>query len=380
MLRAIHICLAAVSLLFVTHAGRAQTLKPPLTGLISMGPGGFTARNSNARFPGVVGSSLDDIIAKRNAFDGVVINVPWAQLQPTPGGDLQTAPIETALADIRRYNADSQTVTKLRAILRIWAGENAPAWAKSLDGPPVTVYNGTAARHRSLTVGRFWTTSYQVAWRGVQARLAARYDREPLIAQISDTSCTSADDEPNALARFNSPAEGLSSVRNLREAGFTDAAFERCMSDSVHDYDAWTTTPVNLDIGPLFRLDDAPDYAWPQRDQAVAVRLIAAWRTAIGPRGVLANHTLRYPLNPAERELFDAMHAAGGQIEFQTHSPRGLDWPNTVKEAVCLGAHSLELWNSTDAGGYVDFPTATLIAWSNALKHSHSNELCPNGA
>jgi hypothetical protein len=359
--------------------GWAQTLKPPLTGLISMGPGGVTARNSNARFPGVVGSSLDDIIAKRNAFDGVVINVPWAQLQPSPGGEVQTAPIETALADIRRYNADPQTVTKLRAILRIWAAGNAPEWAKTLDGPPVTVYDSHRGQGRSFTIGRFWTPSYQVAWRNLQASLAARYDRDPLIAQIYNASCTSTDDEPNSLARFNSRADGVSSVRNLRQAGFTDAAFDRCMTQSVHDYDAWATTPVNLDIGPLFRVDNAADYQSPQRDQAFAVRLIAQWRTAIGPRGVLANHTLRYPLNPLELDVFDAIHAAGGQIEFQTHSPRDLDWPNTVKEAVCLGAHSLELWNSTDVGGYVDFPTATLIAWSNELKHTTSNELCPNG-
>jgi hypothetical protein len=44
---------------------------------------------------------------------------------------------------------------------------------------------------------------------------------------------------------------------------------------------------------------------------------------------------------------------------------------------VCLGAHSLELWNSTGAGGYVDFPTDTLIAWSDELKHTTRNALCP---
>jgi hypothetical protein len=372
--------LAAVPLLLLADSAHAETIKPPLTGLISMGPGGYTARNSNARFPGVPGTSLEDIIAKRNAFDGVVINVPWAQLQPEPGDGLHTEAIDTALADIRRYNADPQTQTKLRAILRIWAGETAPAWAKTLDGPPVTVYNGTRDHYRSFTIGRVWTPAYQTAWRGLQARLAARYDREPLIAQIANTSCTTADDEPDALARFNSAADGVSSVRNLHEAGFTDAAFDRCMTGSIHDYDAWATTPVNVDIGPLFRLDNAPDYAWPQRDSAFAIRLIAQWRAALGPRSVLANHTLNYPLNPLSREVYEAIHAAGGQIEFQTHSPRTLDWANTVKEAVCLGAHSLELWNSTGAGGYVDFPTATLIAWSNTLKHTSSNDLCPNGA
>jgi len=356
----------------------AGPLKPPLVGLISMGPGGPPGRNSNAQYPGVVGTSLDDIREKRNAFDGVVINVPWVQLQPEPGGALQVGAIETALADIRRYNADPLTRVKLRAILRVWAGENAPDWAKTLDGPPVTVYNGNlGGGYRGFTVGHFWSPSYQVAWRNLQARLAQRYDPEPLIAQIADTSCTSADDEPNALARFQDRGAGLSSARNLREAGFTDAAFDRCMTDAIHDYDAWASTPVNLDIGPLFRIDAAADYQWPPRDSAAAIALIGAWRRALGDRVVLANHTLNYPLNRLSLEVFEAIRDAGGQIEFQTHSPRTLDWPDTVHEAVCMGAHSLEVWNSTGAGGYVDFPTATLIAWSDELKHTTRNALCP---
>jgi transposase len=265
----------------------------------------------------------------------------------------------------------------LRAILRVWAGENAPGWAKTIDGPPVTVYNGTPERYRAFTVGHFWTKAYGQAWRDLQNRLAARYDAEPLIAQIANTSCTSADDEPNALARFQNRGAGISTARNLREAGFTDAAFDRCMADAIHDYDAWATTPVNLDIGPLFRIDGAPDYQWPERDSAAAVRLIAQWRQALGARVVLANHTLNYPLNRLSLDVFEAIRDAGGQIEFQTHSPRTLDWANTVHEAVCLGAHALELWNSTGAGGYVDFPTATLIAWSDELKHTSRNALCP---
>jgi hypothetical protein len=361
-----------------TGTAWAASLKPPLVGLISMGPGGPPGRNSNAHYPGVVGTSLEDITQKRNAFDGVVINVPWVQLQPDPGGALQVGAIETALADIRRYNADPLTRVRLRAILRVWAGENAPDWAKTLDGPPVTVYNGVpGGGYRAFTVGHFWSPSYAVAWRSLQARLAQRYDAEPLIAQIANTSCTSADDEPNALVRFQNRQEDISTARNLREAGFTDAAFDRCMTGAIHDYDGWVTTPVNLDIGPLFRIDGAADYQWPQRDSAAAIRLIAQWRQALGGRVVLANHTLNYPLNRLSLDVFEAIRDAGGQIEFQTHSPRTLDWPNTVHEAVCLGAHSLELWNSTGAGGYVDFPTETLIAWSDELKHTTRNALCP---
>ncbi len=369
---------ALVFILISAASGYPAQMKPPLVGLIAMGRGGAGPGNSNALYRNLPGSGLDDIIAKRNAFDGVVINVPWSQIEPTTDGPLDTSPIDRALEDMRRYNADPRTTVKLRAILRVWAGENSPAWAKSLEGPPITVYTGTPRNHRAYTLGRFWSSSHRQAWRGLQAKLAARYDPNPLIAQVSNTSCTSDDDEPNAIPRFQSVAEGISSIRSLKDAGYTDAAFENCMLDSVHDYDAWTTTSVNLTLGPIFRTDGIGDFQQPPHDSGFTIRLISAFRAALGERAVLANHNLNYPLNRHLLPVYEAIREAGGQIEFQTRSPKGLDWPNAVKQAVCLGAHSLELWNATGAGGFVDFPTSTLIAWSNELKNTTSNELCPS--
>jgi hypothetical protein len=357
-------------------ADSPAALKRPLLGLISMGQDGRSARNDNARFYGVPGSSLDDLIARRNAFDGVAINVPWSQLQPDPAGPLDTAAIERALDAMRRYNADPRTSVALRAILRVWAGVNVPDWVKSLDGGPVVTYSGDR-EHRPLPMAHFWSLPYEQAWRRLQDRLAAQYDHEPLIAQVSNTACTSDDDEPNALSRFNDRRQGLSSIRALHDAGFTDAAFSRCMVDALHDYDSWRATPVNFTLGPVFRIDGLGDFQMPPRDADFTSRLVALIRNTLGPRAVLANHNLNYPLNPRVGEVYEAIREAGGQIEFQTHSPRDLDWGNTVKEAVCLGAHALELWNSTGAGGYIDFPTATLMAWSDELKHTTSNDLCP---
>ena len=88
------------------------------------------------------------------------------------------------------------------------------------------------------------------------------------------------------------------------------------------------------------------------------------WRNRIGKRLVLSNHNLSYPLAKVNLSIYAAIRQAGGEIEFQTHSPKGLDWNNTVKAAVCLGAHSLEIWNS----GYVDIPVNVLKAWSIELK------------
>jgi hypothetical protein len=223
----------------------------------------------------------------------------------------------------------------------------------------------------------FWSALYAQAWRRLQNRLGQKYDPEPLIAQISNTSCTSDDDEPNAISRLSDKTQGLSSIRNLHAAGYTDAAFQRCMLNAAQDYAAWKTTPVNFSLGPIFLLDRAKDFQPPPRDAAFTVNLVSRWRAELGARGILANHNMSYPLNKHNLEVYEAIRMAGPPIEFQTHSPDGLDWPNTIKQTVCLGGHSLEIWNATNAGGYVDYPVETLISWANELKTTTSNELCP---
>ena len=39
----------------------------------------------HSAFGGIHGNKLDDIILKRNAFDGVLINIPWSEIKPASG-------------------------------------------------------------------------------------------------------------------------------------------------------------------------------------------------------------------------------------------------------------------------------------------------------
>ncbi len=357
----------------------AAAIKPPITGLISMGTGGYDpATNDNAAFAGIYGNDMADLAAKRNAFGGMVINIPWREIEPAAGGPLDTAPIDTVLQQIRAYNADPQTTVPLRAILRVWAGPNAPDWAKNLGGPPVTVaLKGKGGRPAAVAIGRFWAPDYEAAWRDLQARLAARYDSEPLIAEIANTSCTSADDEWSALAWPGAPKIGVSSIDDLHEAGFSDAAFQRCLLESAGDYAGWRTTPVNLDLGPFRPTDGISADRVPPFDDAFPRTLMTTWQAQLGERAVFANHTLSYPPYGKFVPIYAMMKASGASLEFQTHSPIHLDWDDTVKEAVCLGAHALELWNATNAGGYEREPVPVLLGWSRALRDSTTNDLCP---
>jgi hypothetical protein len=59
------------------------------------------------------------------------------------------------------------------------------------------------------------------------------------------------------------------------------------------------------------------------------------------------------------------MPSLGPMIEFQTHSPNGLDWEGAIQNAVGYGAGAVELW--TGATGFEQFPACVLQNWANAL-------------
>ncbi len=357
----------------------AVVVKPPVTGLISMGNAGFNpATNDNAAFNGIPGNDIGDLIAKKNAFDGMVINVPWKQLQASASAGIDYGPIARAQQPLGAYNAAAGPPVPLRAVLRIWAGVNAPDWVKNLDGPPATVaVAGRGGLNGAQQIARFWSNSYVMAWRALQASLAARYDSEPLIAEVTNTSCTSADDEWTALSWPGSRLLGISSIANLHAAGFNDAAFKACLLSSWQDYAAWKTTPIQLILGAFRPTDNMPDYGVPKKDNQFARQLIAIWKARLGARAILANHVINYPPDPNVVPIYRLMKNAGVALEFQTQSPKKLHWAETVEETVCLGGKALEIWNNTNFGGYKQIPLPTLLNWSHQLKDTTSNQLCP---
>ncbi len=136
----------------------------------------------------------------------MVLNVAWQQLQPTQGGALDTAVIDSAIAAVTAYNA--QHGTNLGIKLRVWGGYQAPEWAKNIDGPAVTITGQATVDpyiYNARTIGRFWTADYVDAWSGLQKQLASRYDSNPLIRGISQTAGASASDEPFVSAQHRRP-------------------------------------------------------------------------------------------------------------------------------------------------------------------------------
>ncbi|HZB90328.1 MAG TPA: hypothetical protein VE397_02730, partial [Stellaceae bacterium] len=263
-LRSAVILLAGMAALRGGEAAAQPALKPALQGLVSMGNIAFHRRDG-----GVPDNSLADLLARPGIFAGVVVNVTWAELEPAPGR-LDAGAIDQPLAAVRAYNA-KYPATPLAVHLRVWGGPNAPDWAKRLGGAPVSVLH----LDMPITIGRFWTAPYRDAWRSLQERLARKYDSEPLIREVSNTSCASITDEPFLL-----PADPLS-LQHLIEAGFDSDAERDCLAQSAKDYALWRTTRIDYYFNPFRGIVGGR----PQVEPEVALAIMHQWREQLGPRG-----------------------------------------------------------------------------------------------
>jgi hypothetical protein len=337
----------------------AQTLKAPLSGLVSMGstqlsPGGIPVND------------LSPIQAEPGIFNGVVINIGWDALQPTQT-TLDTSTIDTALAAVAAYNA-KYPKTPLGVRLNVEASLLAPGWVKTMDGPAVVTLdqsNGSAPP-TVFTIGRFWNLDYQAAWTRLQTRLAGKYDTNPLINEISNTACSSVTDEPFVLITSSL------AISNMHAAGFTDAKYLACLETSISFYAAWRETPMHWAFNPFEHTDAGYEVV----DETTTQDIIKSWRAKDGAKAILANHDLQSgTLNgvseaeyPNIALMYQQFKQLGGLINLQSNTAVQ-DWTATIPYGISKGATDIEFWPGT-AAGYLQSSVskAQLLKWSAELE------------
>jgi hypothetical protein len=221
-----------------TPAAVATTKTPATTGGTRL-----TINANGLKYP-LIGL-LDRQGAPQSSFypvlSGYVVNVSWASLQTSPGGPITSNNgIGRAIAQVRSANAAG---AHLALKLRVWAGIQAPSWAKTIGGAPVAVRDPNS--NASGTVGRFWTPAYEAAYANLQAKLAALYDGAPEIREVSIVGCMTIYDEP-FLRQANDPG----TVANLRAAGFTAAADMACQRAQIVAHAVWKLTYGELAFNP----------------------------------------------------------------------------------------------------------------------------------
>lgn len=293
-------------------------------------------------------------------FGGIVINETWADLQPTQGGAIVTTAVDNDLAAVQMYNGMSNVTqsSPVSVKLRIYAGSNAPLWAKNLPGGPLTIYRNPAGCNGQtdtcpLTLGPYWTTAYINAWRSFQAQVAAKYDTNSLIVAVAVTSCAEQTDEPFVQS------SGPISKANLQAAGLTDALQESCLTGATADYSAWVNTDIDFTFNEYSKLSGGLDANF-------TTSVMQQCRSVAGSRCVLDNHALQTPIT-GDQTTYNEIQTLGGLINFQTQAPEGMGciWPETITQGLILGARAIEVWPEAKYQGFTTLTVPEVQQLSN---------------
>ena len=281
-----------------------------------------------------------------SVFGGFVVNVQWSDVQPTPGAEIPNGnPIDRAIDLLHQSDPSGRQGLKVR----LFAGIHAPLWAKSLGGAPIPVIDPVTGA--SGTVGRFWSAEFGSAYDDLMSKLAAKYDSAPEVREVTISRCTTVYAEP-----FIRDAADADTVQNLLAAGYTVAADQQCHRDQIAAHQVWRHTRSDLSFNPYQLMGGQA-----RTDETFTEQMMELCRSVLGSRCVLANNSLRVPLQfPV---MYDRIMALGPPITFQTAVLAKVgDLRATLDTAIALGAGSVEL-----PGGFQEVDPSQLADYNRRL-------------
>lgn len=337
------------------------------TSLLSLGPiGAFVSASASVK-PPVVKPAAAGLYDRQHipnptylpVVNGAVVKVNWSDLQPVKGGPITVGnEIDQAVASAAVLNLANPALN-LRLKLRVYTGVNAPEWAKQLDGPPVTLYDPQTSALIG-TVGRFWTPRFKAAYDDLQAKLAARYDLNPVIADVVISRCTTQFAEPFLR-------QGALAVNRAAylAAGYTVAKDQVCLSEQIDTHArTWTRTRSSLAFNPY----QAIDPAGVRIDEPYTESMMVYCRQVLGARCVLGSNSLGWPLaGGAYTALYSRLTALGPPLYFQTETAAKLtDWRPALEWAANSGANMVEMNTAYDP----EYPLSETGGFDAALERN----------
>ena len=345
--------------LTVAVSAKVAKVKPLIIGLIDKG----SQQPYETAQPFPV-TDTAEVASDPDTFAGIVVNVSWAQLEPSMD-QWDFAPLDASLAAVSAYNAANAS-EPLTVKLRVWGGYTAPEWAKALDGAPITV-PGDSERPAGGTLGRYWSADYVAQWTNLQMALAKRYDPDPLVREVAVTSCNTASAEPFVM----DAATGVA----LTAAGWTSADQQQCLDGALGNYSAWHKTAVDFTFNTFSTVSPtgsrSPDFT-------VTAGIMSACAvselTGALPVCILDNHGLTDTVTAQQSPVYDEIDSLWQQfghdvpVDFQTISPNGFDLCQAVGVAIAHHAQSVEIWPpGTGYAGFDQYAPAQLAAWDASL-------------
>jgi hypothetical protein len=288
------------------------------------------------------------------AVKAFVVDTSWASIQPTAGGPIVHP------NDIDRAITQARTAG-LQLKLRVRGGIDAPAWAKTLGGAPVTLYytDATVAHSGTVagTVGRFWTPQYGAAYQDLQNKLAAAYDSVPEVRETTINRCATIFTET-----YLRNTKDLRNAQALLSAGFTRAADDVCHNEQMVAHRAWVFTRSGITFNPYQAIQPNGSV---KQDLAYSLAQMTYCRTVLGTRCVLENYSISSSriIDPTYVALYGRMKLLGAPFDFQTATYAKIgSYTATLNYAALLGASSVEL-----PTGYNAWSAAALAPYASRL-------------
>jgi hypothetical protein len=274
---------------------------------------------------------------------GWVVNVTWASLQPTSGTAIASDnAIDQAIALI--HSTPAYGGMHLR--IRIFAGIDSPSWVDAMSGGSVYIYNSAAGQGGQ--VPRFWTAPVEAAYAHLQVLLAAEYDTNPVIEDVTISGCMTVFAEP-LIREVTDPT----SVADLLAAGYTEAADQTCQEDAIAAQGVWTHTHSSIALNPYQAISGSGSVSI---DEAFTQTLMAYCHSTLGNRCTLGNDSIRTAsLGTQYDQMYSSMKGTGPTLYFQTAQASLVgNLQSTVLWAIGEGANDVEL-----PGGYSTLLTTT---------------------
>ena len=171
-----------------------------------------------------------------------------------------------------------------------------------MSGGSVYVYNSAAGQGGQ--VPRFWTSPVEQAYAHLQALLAAEYDTNPLIEDVTTSGCMTVFAEP--LIR---EVTDKTSVANLIAAGYTEAADQTCQEDAIAAQGAWAHTHSSIALNPYQAISGSGSVSI---DEAFTQTLMAYCHSTLGNRCTLGNNSIRTAsLGTQYNQMYTSMKGTG---------------------------------------------------------------------
>ncbi|MGB4800550.1 MAG: putative glycoside hydrolase [Candidatus Saccharimonadales bacterium] len=281
------------------------------------------------------------------------INVDWSKVQTGPTSfDFST--IDTPLGTAATNGAHVR--------LRIFAGRLTPGWVKEATGS-ISWTEPHDSEIPPYKLPLFWTSGFQSKYKAFLSKLSERYDGNASVSEVTVSMCMTTWAEP--FVRQSIPVDEKAATA----AGYQYRDDYACIKNNVDYFDTRSGTVTGAKLFPNTRVALAvnpfmgyrpPSSVDPDAD---TLKLVDYCRTVLGPRCVLGNNSVRWPLQgdfyPA---IYSKEKSLGSPLYYQTaKGERVGDYKKAIEFAIKQGTYSLE-FSQEDYKTYDKATLADLLA------------------